>query len=102
MNQATPRDVKDKNGKVIKKNIKTLISWNNKLDIGNSEMAIMKEEVTLPNGKKGMKSAIVVSYKMIGINTFNVFCFDLGIDYLIKYWYEGYQLWESPIRGFLL
>jgi hypothetical protein len=39
---------------------------------------------------------------MIGFNTFNVFCFDLMENYLIKYWYEGYQLWESPIRGFLL
>jgi hypothetical protein len=21
---------------------------------------------------------------------------------LIKYWHEGYQLWESPVKGFLL
>ena len=39
---------------------------------------------------------------MIGINTFNVFCINLDGEYLIRYWYEGYQLWESPIKGFLL
>jgi len=40
---------------------------------------------------------------MIGINTYNVFVIDLMNDqHLIKYWYEGYQLWESPIKGFLL
>lgn len=62
----------------------------------------MHEKYTSNDGKESTKDAIVVSYKMIGFNTFNVFCFDLGNDYLIKYWYEGYQLWESPIRGFLL
>lgn len=40
---------------------------------------------------------------MIGINTYNVFVIDLMTEqHLIKYWYEGYQLWESPIKGFLL
>ena len=47
---------------------------------------------------------MVVSYKMIGINTYNVFVFDL-LDSemnLIKYWHESYQLWESKVKGFLL
>lgn len=40
---------------------------------------------------------------MIGINTYNVFVFDLNDPLkLIKYWFEGYQLWESKIKGFLL
>ena len=43
----------------------------------------------------------MVSFKSIGINTFNVFVIDLQ-DKLIKYWHEGYQLWESPVKGFLL
>lgn len=43
----------------------------------------------------------MVSYKCIGINTFNVFVFDLKTR-LVKYWFEGYQLWESPVKGFLL
>ena len=61
----------------------------------------MREQRTV-DGVKGIFNSLVVSYKMIGINTFNVFCFDLDRDFLIRYWYEGYQLWESPIRGFLL
>ena len=47
------------------------------------------------------KKSIVVSYKCIGINTFNVFVIDLKTK-LIKYWHEGYQLWESKVKGFLL
>ena len=43
----------------------------------------------------------MVSYKSIGINTFN--CFVLSLEsQLIKYWNESYQLWESPVLGFLL
>lgn len=99
--QAAPRNTKDKKGNVVE-NVKCLISWNNKLDIGNCDMAIMSENLTRPDGTQETRQSIVVSYKMIGINTFNVFCFDLHEGYLIKYWYEGYQLWESPIRGFLL
>jgi len=32
---------------------------------------------------------LVLSYKAVGINTFNVFVFDLK-SHLIKYWHEGY------------
>lgn len=46
--------------------------------------------------------SIVISYKMININTFNIFVIDLEHDRLIQYWHESYQLWESPIKGFLL
>lgn len=74
-----------------------LINWNNKLDIGNCDIQVMHE--TLKCGEK--QEYIVVSYKCIGINTFNVFVIDLGTR-LIKYWHEGYQLWESPVKGFLL
>lgn len=69
------------------------INWNNKLDIGNCDLHLMKED----NGSE----SIVVSYKCVGINTFNVFVIDLNTK-LIKYWHEGYQLWESPVKGFLL
>ena len=74
-----------------------LINWNNKLDIGNCDMQLMTEVDA--NGK--VSEFIVVSYKCIGINTFNVFVIDLESK-LIKYWHEGYQLWESPVKGFLL
>ena len=69
------------------------IRWTNKLDIGDADMYYMTE--------KPDREYVVVSYKCIGINTFNVFVFDLK-DKLIKYWFEGYQLWESPVKGFLL
>tara|TARA_B110000285_G_C15135793_1_gene626807 strand:+ start:2202 stop:2384 length:183 start_codon:yes stop_codon:yes gene_type:complete len=35
------------------------------------------------------KESIVVSYKAIGINTYNVFVIDLKTR-LIKYWHEGF------------
>jgi hypothetical protein len=75
-----------------------LIKWTNKLDIGNCDMHIMKEK---DKNTGDLSSKIVVSFKSIGINTFNVFVIDLQ-DKLIKYWHEGYQLWESPVKGFLL
>ena len=58
-----------------------LISWSNKLDIGCCDMQIMNEE-------DGSES-IVVSYKCIGINTYNIFVIDLHSK-LIKYWHESY------------
>ena len=61
-------------------------------------MAIMTEVCPVT---KQSESSIVVSYKCIGINTFNVTVIDLKTK-LIKYWHEGYQLWESPVKGFLL
>lgn len=61
-------------------------------------MAIMTEVCPVT---KELESSIVVSYKCIGINTFNVTVIDLKTK-LIKYWHEGYQLWESPVKGFLL
>ena len=53
------------------------------------------------DGSDGEPDHIVVSYKMIGYNTYNVFVIDKR-DNLLKYWHESYALWESPIRGFLL
>jgi hypothetical protein len=75
-----------------------LISWTNKLDIGNCDLHMMEEKDLEGDGSH---LNIVVSYKSIGINTFNVFVINLD-DKLIKYWHEGYQLWESPVKGFLL
>lgn len=49
-----------------------LIRWSNKLDIGNCDMHILNENI---NGEQ--RKSVVVSYKSIGINTFNVFVIDL-------------------------
>ena len=71
-------------------NQKSLINWNNKLDIGNCEMTIMSEVIKNEDGKYENVDSLIVSYKMIGNNTFNVFCFNIRDSYLINYWYEGY------------
>ena len=52
-----------------------LICWSNKLDIGSCDLNIMIEN-------DGTES-IVVSYKMININTYNVFVIDLKNEKLI-------------------
>jgi hypothetical protein len=45
-----------------------LISWTNKMDFADCSLFMMKE-----NGQK----ALVICYKSIGINTFNVFVIDI-------------------------
>ena len=62
-----------------------LINWHNKLDIGNCDLQILKEQDA--SGK--ITESIVVSYKAIGINTYNVFVIDLDLN-IIKYWHESY------------
>jgi len=49
--------------------VQYLISWPNKLDFANCNLYLMKEEE---------KEYIICSYKSIGINTYNVFVFDLS------------------------
>jgi len=49
-----------------------LIKWSNKLDIGNCDMHILTEVIDGETQK-----SIVISYKSIGINTFNLFVIDL-------------------------
>lgn len=82
---------------------KYLINWNNKLDIGDCAMHIMEEadqdigysvDGVNHGGAEGKDKSnkktksIVVCYKSIGINTFNVFVIDLQTR-LIKYWHES-------------
>ena len=83
-----------------------IINWRNKLDIACCDLYHIKfedrcklhglEDECLKNNE-----GIIVSYKMIGYNTYNVFVIDQE-NSLLKYWHESYALWESPIRGFLL
>ena len=44
---------------------------------------------------------LVVSYKAQGSNTYNVFVFDTHTK-LIRFWFECYQLYELPVKGFLI
>jgi hypothetical protein len=67
-----------------KKESNYLIRWNNKLDIADADVALMEEKdketgLSIP----GMRY-IVCSYKMIGINTYNIFVIDIeSEDHLI-------------------
>jgi hypothetical protein len=59
------------------------IHWSNKLDFGDCDMQVIKDKKT--NHVKN----IVVSFKNIGINTYNVFVYDLRTR-LIKYNFESF------------
>ena len=67
-----------------------LIKWTNKLDIGDPNLYILKNE------EKGHKE-LIVSYKSIFINTYNVMCLDISImdEQLMIFRHESSQLWES-------
>ena len=46
----------------------------------------------------------ILSFKSVGINTFNVLVFDVSKDVETKrcmYWHESYQRWESKVRSFM-
>ena len=64
-------------------------------DVDEEEDAEVEKTVT------NMLTCLVVSFKMIGINTYNVFVIDLKSQ-LFRFWWENYQLWESKVKGFLL
>lgn len=52
---------------------KFLIKWKNKLDIGDTNMFLLRNEVS------GLKE-LIVSYKTIFHNTYNVVCMDISIE----------------------
>jgi hypothetical protein len=49
-----------------------LIKWKNKLDIGDPNIYVLR------NKQKGLKE-LIVSYKTIFINTYNVICMEISI-----------------------
>jgi hypothetical protein len=76
-----------------------LIKLKNKLDIGDTSLQINKEVV---DGV--IQKELVISYKCIYINTYNVVVMDItqeGDQHLI-FRHESFQLWESECTGFLL
>lgn len=74
-----------------------LLHWQNKLNVGNVGVSFMKEEKEDGNHN----TYLILGYKIIGINTFNVKCINLKTK-LIEYWHESNNLWEQPVTGFLL
>lgn len=74
-----------------------LIKWKNKLDIGDTNFYILRDKV------KGIKE-IIVSFKTIYINTYNVMIMDISNEkeqFSLIFRHESFQLWESEINGFL-
>ena len=76
-----------------------LINWTNKMNIKSIDLQFLVDEADENTGK--MTKRLAVSYKSEGINTYNVFVFDMETKY-VKFWFEAYQLYESPIKGLLL
>jgi len=55
------------------KTFKFIIKWKNKLDIGDTFMTILR------NHKKGFKE-LIISFKTIYINTYNIVVMDITTD----------------------
>ena len=72
------------------------VKYKTKLDIADADIAIVR------NVKEQFKE-LIVSYKTINENTFNVFIVDIsGHEPIPLYRHESFQLWESQISAFYL
>lgn len=70
--------------------------WKNKLDIADANITVVHNEV------KKYKE-LVVSYKTIFINTYNVIVVDISSSVQwTQFRHESFQLWESQITGLFL
>ena len=77
--------------------VRFFIKYKNKLDIGDADIYILRS-------KKNRLKEIIISYKTIYINTFNVLVMDISAkstEKSIIFKHESFQLWESEINGFL-
>jgi hypothetical protein len=74
-----------------------LINWTNKTTIRQVDLNFLEDW----NDANELQKYLVVSYKAGGCNTFNVFVFDVETK-LVRFWHESFQLYESPVKGFLL
>jgi hypothetical protein len=62
---------------------KYLLNWPNKLNISDANIFAMEEYM---NNKE--KRSLILSYKTVGINTFNVMSINLDTG-LLEYWHES-------------
>jgi hypothetical protein len=78
-------------------NCSFLIKWKNKLDIGDTNIQVLR------NHEKGNKE-IIISFKTIFINTYNLMCMDISkeAEKSLIFRHESFQLWESRVTGLLL
>jgi len=75
---------------------KFFLKYNNKLDIGNADIAIIK------NKEKCYKE-LLIGYKTIYMNTYTVQVVDIAsADKTTIFKHLSFQLWESKITGFFM
>tara|TARA_B110000285_G_C15130621_1_gene623313 strand:+ start:1603 stop:1902 length:300 start_codon:yes stop_codon:yes gene_type:complete len=76
---------------------KFLIKFKNKLDIGDANITILRNEKT-------KIKEIVIGFKTIFLNTFSTFVMDITTeqDHNLIFRHEGFQLWESECSSLLL
>ena len=74
-----------------------LLKIKNKLDVGDADIEVHKCK------EKGYKE-LIISYKTIYMNTYNVTVIDITSPTVFKtiFRHESFQLWESPIKGFMV
>ena len=71
-------------------NYDTLINWSNKLDVSDSSLQIMEDRpMSKKDASPAVRRSIVVFFKSIGINTFNIIVMDLE-SRKFRFWYEGH------------
>lgn len=76
-------------------NFKWILKWKNKLDIADADLFIIRN-------KGSDYRELVISYKTIYINTYNVKVIDITVKDSTLFRHESFQLWESECMGFLL
>lgn len=81
--------------------------WRHKLDIGDANIFILRgnDGKIGADGGQGQYKELVVGYKTVYINTYNVSVTDLSGDENKRstlFRYETNQLWESTISGLMM
>ena len=77
-----------------------LLKIKNKLDVGDANLQVLR------NKEKEYKE-LIVSYKTIYLNSYNVTSIDLSQksahgDYTTVFRHESFQLWETSVMGLLI
>ena len=72
-----------------------VIKWENKLEIDNASLNYFIDA----DGEEDSQT-LVVSYKSIHVNLYTVFLINIQTGRII-FKHDNYQLWESPVIGFL-
>lgn len=78
------------------KNFNFFMKYKTMLDVSDADIAIMK------NKKTGLKE-LIVSFKTVTENTYNVYIVDISQDEPIPLFrHESFQLWETQITAFFI